>query len=1073
MRKLVVLLFLGIIAFPSISLSQVYGTLKGKVVDDDGKGLRGASVFVEGTQKGAAVRENDGSYIITGISAGEYTVRFSFTGKSTVRKEVRISPSLTSTLDITLRDQSVKTDELIVIAQRENIVNNDKIGSMDRKTNEDIVNTAREGLSGVITMSAGVLASGSGFSIRGGRAEETDVRVDGMSVSNSFTGGFGVSGSAYYPMVSSYATEEVQVLKGGFSAEYGDVTSGVINSAVQTGRVDHYAGWIRWRTDVPALWGSQSTGTRIERDGTRFRAVEAGEGAKLQGSDENTLEFGTGGPLPFLSKGNTFYISGKYFHETYRNNSYEINDPWGNNWGQMPDNGSWVRNITGRLKLDVADNLALTLGGSYGVSSFEFSSTAWLYANNEGYVYNQNEAGDFILQTNDDGTPKTNGMAERLFKQNVLDNFVINYFALINHTLSPESFYEIRISNSTNNDYSGRRTSTEGPGFFSGWDIQMPTDNYMVSNNKLVPGQDHIVDQYTFLTETSNTADGYLRLSLPIRNPLTGYFEGGANASGSYNPWGLPNQGFATSGSGVFQFRDGSNWTLDGSFTQLFSTGEFAHNFKTGFQGTIYEMYKHYNGLPYDGNPFFDVYDDGRFGGNLYADNEVVKERTNKAYTPVKVGLYVQDQIEYKGIIISPGLRFDFFDPNSQYRSELDPFVSIRADSGFAAASVKVQVSPRVNIAYPITETSNVRLSYGMYFQMPLLNYLYDNFAVDVLRGNNILGDPNMEAQRTNQYEVEYTLGLTEDLVFSATTYYKDIYNQLGLMYVPTVPNPFWQYVTAEYGSSRGIELNFRKQPMPTENFAFDLNYNLGFLTGTSAGPASNYGIIIDPYTDKPAFPLSEYSMPNDLRHNLKGNFRFYWLDDQGPSIGGIMLLENTNIILTSTYRSGYPYTRTDRNGVAIAERNADRGPSFWGLDARVSRTIMLNDIFGESAGKTTIQLFVDINNLLNRTVVTGLYATTGDPLDDGRTFDRQVGDFNSTTYYKEAKFENASTFAATQYDMYGNRLYNEMADFDKNGMVTQAEIFESYFKYIETVVAFRGNFQAPRTIYFGMMFNF
>jgi len=29
-------------------------------------------------------------------------------------------------------------------------------------------------------------------------------------------------------------------------------------------------------------------------------------------------------------------------------------------------------------------------------------------------------------------------------------------------------------------------------------------------------------------------------------------------------------------------------------------------------------------------------------------DDEVVKERTNKGYTPVKVGLYVQDQIEYK-----------------------------------------------------------------------------------------------------------------------------------------------------------------------------------------------------------------------------------------------------------------------------------------------------------------------------------------------------------------------------------------------------------------------------------------
>lgn len=1071
MHKFFVLLFIGILSLPSISLSQVYGTLKGKVIDEDGKGLRCASVFVEGTQKGAAVRENDGSYVITGITAGEYTVRFSFTGRATVKKNVRISASMTSNLDVTLRDASVRTEELVVVATRE-IVNHTKQGSMDKRTNEDIVNTAREGLGGVISLSAGVLQSGSGFSIRGGRDSETDVRVDGQSVGNMFTGGFGASGATYFPMVSSFATEEVQVLKGGFSAEYGDVTSGVVNSIVQTGRDNKYDGWVRWRTDLPSLNGSQSTGTRIEREGTRFKAIESGEGAKWQGGNEHTFEFGTGGPLPWLAKGNTFYLTGRYYNETNRDASYEIMDPYGNNLGQRPDDGSWVRNLTGRLKFAIAEGVSLTLGGSYGVSSFEFSGWGWLYADREGYVYNKDANGDFILQTNADGSPATNGMSERLFKQNVLDNFVINYFALLTHTLSNTSFYEIRISQSTNNDYSSRRTSTDGPGFFSGWDMNMPTDDYMIMNNKLVNGKDKIVDQYTQITETSYTSDGYLRLNLPQRNPLTGYYEGQSNASGTNNPWGIPNI-FATSGGGGFSFRDGSNWTIDGSFNQYLKAGEFEHNFKAGFQGSIFDMYKHSNGNPYDGNPFFDVFDDGRFGGNLYADNDVVREKTNKPYQPIKMGMYVQDQITYKGIRFSPGLRFDFFDPNAQYRVNQIPFVSIRADSGFADASVKVQVSPRVNVAYPITTTSNIRLSYGMYFQMPMLQYLYDGFAVDLLRGSSILGNPNMEAQRTNQYEIEYNVGLTEDLVFSSTAYYKDIYNQLGMLYVPAVPDPYWQYTVAEYGSSRGIELNFRKLPMATENFSFDVNYNLGFLTGTSSSPTSNYNITIDPYTNKPAFPLSEYPMPGDIRHFFKGNFRFYWLNGQGPTIGGINFLENADIILTSTYRTGTPYTRTDRNGSPLAEINSDRQPSFWGLDARIQKTILLKDVFGESAGNTQVQIFVDINNLLNRTAVTGVYATTGDPLDDGRTFDRQVGDFNSITYYKDPTYENPSSFASTQYDAYGDRLYNANADFDGNNLVTQAEVFESYFRYIDKVISFRGNFQIPRTIYFGMMFRF
>ncbi|MFA7625608.1 MAG: TonB-dependent receptor, partial [Candidatus Kapaibacterium sp.] len=1036
------------------------------------KGLRGASVTIEGTQKGAAVRSNDGSYVINGIVAGEYTVKYSFTGRQTTRLKVRISASMTTNQDVTLRDESIQMEELIVTAQREQVVNHTEIGSLDKKNNEDIINTAREGIGGIISLSAGVIQSGSGFSIRGGRDSETDVRVDGISVGNAFTGGFGVSGATYYPMVSSFATEEVQVIKGGFQAEYGDVTSGVVNSVVQTGRDDRYDGWIRWRTDVPALFGSQSTGTRIEREGNRFRAIEEGEGAKWQGSNEHTFEFGTGGPLPFIPKGNTFYLTGRYFYESNRDASYKISDPWGNNLGQNPDNGSWVRNLTGRLKFLVTNEVQLTLGAMYGVSSFEFSSWSWLYANREGYVYDKNENGDFNLRRDLDGNPVTNGMKERLFKQNVLDNFVIQYFALITHTLSPSSFYEVRISHNTNNDYSSRRNGTDGPSFFSGWDMQKPNDDYMILNNRLVPGSDKIVDQYTPITATSNTSDGYLRLNLPQINPLTGYYEGQANASGSYNPWGIPNL-FATSGSGGFSFRDGSNWTIDGSYTQVISTGEFYHDLKFGFQASIFEMYKHSNNNPYDGNPFFDVFDDGRFGGNLYADNDVVRDRTNKPYTPLKLGIFAQDQITYKGIIFSPGIRFDVFDPNAQYRVNQIPFVSIRADSGFADASVKVQVSPRVNVVYPVTETSNIRLSYGMYFQMPMLQYLYDGFAVDILRGSNILGNPNMDAQRTNQYEIEYNLGLTDDLGISATAFYRDIYNQLGMLYVPAVPDPYWQYTVAEYGSSRGIELNFKKRPSIGENFAFDLNYNLGYLTGTSSTPTSNYNITIDPFTNLPTFPMSEYPMPNDIRHFFKGNFRFYWLEGQGPSIGGLNVLENTDLVFTATYRTGRPFTRTDRNGAPIAEINSDRLPSIWGLDARISRTIALKSIFGESAGNTSLQLFVDINNLLNMTPFTSVYSTTGDPLDDGRTFDRQVGDFSSITYYKEAAYENPSTFASTQYDAYGDRLYNELSDFDGNGQVTQAEVFESYFKYIDKVIQFRGNFMIPRTIYFGMMFRF
>lgn len=1074
MRKVFLLIFLGLLILPAVSYASVYGILRGKVVDEEGNGLRGATVFLEGTAKGTVVRENDGSFVIVNIDAAEYTVRFTFVGKTTVRKVVRISADKTTTVDVVLRDEKggVTTETLTVTAQR--MVRADDEGTKRILTGDDIQNVAREGLSGVIAMSQGVIQGGGGFIIRGGRASETQIKVDGIDVGNQFTGGFGVSGSGYYPMVSNYATEEIQVITGGFSAEYGDVSSGVVNTVVRRGRNDRYDGFIRWRTDVPALFGSQPTGLQVVREGTRLKAIEAGEGAKWQGSLQHTFEFGTGGPIPLLNdldvlKNATFYVTGNYFHENYRDVTYKIMDPWGNNIGQRPDNQSWVRDIRGNIRFTLANDITLQISGNYGVSSFEFSSWGWMYVNDEGHVYDKTAEGTFVLRTKD-GSPVTNGVPERIARQNVLDQYVNGFNILINHTISPTSFYELRIGNASNNDASSRRVGWKDPGFLSGFEMWQPTDDYKIENNRLVPGKDKIVDNYTYLSELGFTRDGFLRVDLPQRNPLSGYYEGQSNASGTNNPYGITNL-FATSGGGSFSFRDGNWWTFDGSYTHVFRTGEFDHTFKSGFVLTLFELHRHSNGNPYDGNPFFDVYTDGRWGGNLYADDDIVKQKTNQPFKPTKFGIYVNDQISYKGIKISAGLRLDYFNPNSDARIPSSSWISIKSDTGFTQASAKVQLSPRVNISYPITDMSYLRLSYGMFFQMPQLQYMYDNFAVDILRGASIIGDPNMDAQRTNQYEVAYSQQLSDDFAFTTTAYYKDIYNQLGVMRVNAVPDPYFQYTVSDYGTARGLEFGLEKRPR--NNFSFDVNYTLAWVTGTSPNPASNYGTVLDPYTDKIAFPMSEYPMPQDIRHFVKSNVNFFWLNNQGPSIGGIKLLENTRLTLTSIWRTGTPYTRTDRAGNAVAERNSERQPSRWLMDARISKSFRMRDIFGDGAGNSEIEFFADIYNLLNLSQALGVYSSTGDPIDDGRTFDRQVGDFANVAYYKDADIANPNSYASIQYDNYGNRRYNAVADFDGNGIVTQAETYESYFRYVATIIAFRGNFQIPRTIYMGIMFRF
>ncbi|MFP4527601.1 MAG: carboxypeptidase-like regulatory domain-containing protein, partial [Candidatus Kapaibacterium sp.] len=695
MRKLLLTILIGVLLGSATAYGGTHGILAGKVIDEEGKPMIGSTVLVKGTTRGTNVNNKDGSFTIVNIPAGDYEVVVRYVGYAEYVTKVRISADQTTTITARMRTDAQMTDEVVVVGDRE-MVEKDAVGSQVKISSEEVTQIAREGIAGVIGLSAGVNTTGSGFSVRGSRASETQIRVDGMDVGNQFTGGFGLGGTAYYPMVSSFATEEIQVLTGNFSAEYGEALGGVVNTIVKQGRTDRYEGFLRWRTDVEPLWGYQSDGVEIIKEGNVLKAISAGDGLKFQGPDLHAFDFGFGGPIPLL-KNSTFYISSNYKFEKYRSNSYEVIDPYGNNIGQQDNDRTWVRSVTGRLRFGVTKDILLIVGGNWGLSSFEVPSWSWLYNQQHGQI------------------PATANVEERIAQLPVANQLVSNALVRVNHTLSNNMFYEITVSNNSNNDDLAKRAlgAYGDPGFFSGFEIWQPQDDYAIEGQNLLPGHNKILDNYESWTALGETADGYFQMDMPVINPLTGFYEGQSNTSGTDNPWGLDRFTITHGNTTPVQIRLSNFWQVEGNFTASLKQGEFNHILKAGLEFKRFELHRHYNGNPYDSNPFFDVYTD-KWGGNIYADNEEIFQRTSEPNTPIKASFYLQDQISYKGIILNPGLRFDVFDPNSEYRLETNEnFVSVRADSGFGEASAKYQISPRINVSYPITDRSYVSIGYG------------------------------------------------------------------------------------------------------------------------------------------------------------------------------------------------------------------------------------------------------------------------------------------------------------------------------------------------------------------------
>jgi len=76
--------------FLILNLSFAIGqTISGTVTDENGNGLAGANVSVEGTNMGAAANSS-GSYTISGVASGSYTLTASFIGYSSSSKTVNV-----------------------------------------------------------------------------------------------------------------------------------------------------------------------------------------------------------------------------------------------------------------------------------------------------------------------------------------------------------------------------------------------------------------------------------------------------------------------------------------------------------------------------------------------------------------------------------------------------------------------------------------------------------------------------------------------------------------------------------------------------------------------------------------------------------------------------------------------------------------------------------------------------------------------------------------------------------------------------------------------------------------------
>lgn len=343
-------------------------------------------------------------------------------------------------------------------------------------------------------------------------------------------------------------------------------------------------------------------------------------------------------------------------------------------------------------------------------------------------------------------------------------------------------------------------------------------------------------------------------------------------------------------------------------------------------------------------------------------------------YQPSYGYTFVQHKLEYHDVIINAGLRYDYLSSRVAYFE--DPLD--KANSEIKVSTPKSQISPRLGISHPVGYNTILRFNYGYFFQPPKYWTMYTNLDGEVNSGFPLIGNPELEPEKTMAYEVGLNHALSSSVILDVTAFYKDIENLIATRAIDIFgpQGVVTGFVNEDYSSVKGFDIALEKRR--SRYLAGAVNYSLMFARGNSpAETFAYYNVITDP---DETLPVKAYPLDFDQRHTLIVNADLRTPHDwKGKLFGVIPLSGAWGVNVVARYGSGLPYTKYNlKTGQRIGGINSFSLPPVYRIDTRFNR-----DFYFHESGKF-LSLFVEIENLFNRRNVVNVYAATGLPDDDG-----------------------------------------------------------------------------------------
>jgi outer membrane receptor for ferrienterochelin and colicin len=352
---------------------------------------------------------------------------------------------------------------------------------------------------------------------------------------------------------------------------------------------------------------------------------------------------------------------------------------------------------------------------------------------------------------------------------------------------------------------------------------------------------------------------------------------------------------------------------------------------------------------------------------------------------PYEGAAYIQDKLEFKDLVLNAGLRFDFYHPrvNNYIQDPNDPEGSI------TDATPKTQISPRLGVAYPVTDKTVFHFAYAHLFQRPAYNTLYSYLDRILTVPVPLIGDPDLGPERTVSYEFGLSTVQIPAVTLNLTLFSREIRDLIGISWQlkePGFPLGYSYYSNEDFAYVKGFELNCEAK---RGVLGAGANYTYSVAEGSGSTRTERYYGDSDIIAEQ---SLQYYPLDFDQRHTINAHVSCKTGDRISLFGIGAGVVKNSTVTLLFRYGSGFPYTYNPNREVYVSDLYNARKPYTYSFDLKAERRF--------EVGLFEVKLMLEIYNLLDRKNVRLVYTATGLPDDSGPHTGYSYERANDPTHY-------------------------------------------------------------------------